>query len=42
VASWLFFLRRGGSTRMNQIWALRASNHHSPFRRIALATRPFS
>ena len=23
AASWLFFLRRGGSTRMNQIWALR-------------------
>ena len=23
-ASWLFFLRRGGSTRMTQIWALRS------------------
>ena len=23
AASWLFFLRRGGSTRMTQIWALR-------------------
>jgi hypothetical protein len=30
VASWLFFLRRGGSTRMNQIWALRSRLEKPP------------
>jgi hypothetical protein len=30
VASWLFFLRRGGSTRMNQIWALRSRLEKQP------------
>ena len=29
-ASWLFFLRRGGSTRMNQIWVLRSRLEKQP------------
>ncbi|HYY29789.1 MAG TPA: hypothetical protein VE860_17740, partial [Chthoniobacterales bacterium] len=29
-ASWLFFLRRGGSTRMTQIWALRSRLEKQP------------
>src|ERR1700688_2190965 len=30
AASWLFFLRRGGSTRMTQIWALRSRLEKQP------------